>query len=123
HRTGFMKAPSRVCFDRGAAQFALPEVEPGLLEKDNASRKMASRFWLKGRWRMQSLRILVVEDRKRFRQAVCPVLRERAGRRVRRLVPAARILFISQESSADVAREALRLGAPGLRPVIPSPSK
>jgi len=35
------------------------------------------------------------------------------ARRVRKLAPGARILFISQESSADVVREALILGARG----------
>jgi DNA-binding NarL/FixJ family response regulator len=35
------------------------------------------------------------------------------AKRVRKLVPAAKILFLSQESSADVVREALSLGAGG----------
>ena len=36
-----------------------------------------------------------------------------AARRIRRLSPEAKILFVSQESSTDVAQEALRLGALG----------
>jgi len=35
------------------------------------------------------------------------------ARRIRRLAPASRILFLTQESSADVAREALSVGALG----------
>jgi DNA-binding NarL/FixJ family response regulator len=36
-----------------------------------------------------------------------------AARRIRKLSPESKILFISQESSADVVQEALRLGALG----------
>ena len=36
-----------------------------------------------------------------------------AGRQIRKLVPESKILFISQESSADVVQEALCLGALG----------
>src|SRR4029077_15046660 len=36
-----------------------------------------------------------------------------AARRIRKLCPAARILFVSQESSADVVREALSVEASG----------
>ncbi len=36
-----------------------------------------------------------------------------AGRRIRRLSPKSKILFVSQESSADFVQEALRLGALG----------
>ena len=36
-----------------------------------------------------------------------------AARRIRRLSPEAKILFVSQESSTDVVQEALRLGALG----------
>ena len=36
-----------------------------------------------------------------------------AARRIRRLSPQSKIIFVSQESSADVAREAFRLGALG----------
>jgi DNA-binding NarL/FixJ family response regulator len=36
-----------------------------------------------------------------------------AGRRIRRLSPKSKILFVSQESSADFVQEALRLGAEG----------
>jgi DNA-binding NarL/FixJ family response regulator len=36
-----------------------------------------------------------------------------AARRIRRVAPDSKILFVSQESSADVAQEALRLGAWG----------
>jgi DNA-binding NarL/FixJ family response regulator len=36
-----------------------------------------------------------------------------AARRIRTLAPECKILFVSQESSADVMREALRLGAHG----------
>jgi CheY-like chemotaxis protein len=36
-----------------------------------------------------------------------------AGRRIRKISPDSRILFLSQESSADVVREALGLGAQG----------
>jgi DNA-binding NarL/FixJ family response regulator len=36
-----------------------------------------------------------------------------AARRIRRLVPDARLLFVSQESSADIVEEAFRLGAQG----------
>jgi DNA-binding NarL/FixJ family response regulator len=36
-----------------------------------------------------------------------------AAKRIRRLVPQVRLLFMSQESSSDVVREALRLGAHG----------
>jgi len=36
-----------------------------------------------------------------------------AARRIRKLAPESKILFLSQESSADVAQEALRLGALG----------
>jgi DNA-binding NarL/FixJ family response regulator len=35
------------------------------------------------------------------------------ARRIRKLCPECKILFVSQESSADVAQEALRLGALG----------
>jgi len=35
------------------------------------------------------------------------------GRQVRRLVPQAKLLFVSQESASDVVREAFRLGALG----------
>ena len=36
-----------------------------------------------------------------------------AGRRIRKISPNSRILFLSQESSSDVVQEALRLGAQG----------
>jgi DNA-binding NarL/FixJ family response regulator len=36
-----------------------------------------------------------------------------AARRIRKVAPETKILFVSQESSADVVREALRLGALG----------
>jgi DNA-binding NarL/FixJ family response regulator len=36
-----------------------------------------------------------------------------AGRQIRKLVPNAKIIFLTQESSADVVQEALRLGALG----------
>ena len=36
-----------------------------------------------------------------------------AGRRIRKVSPNSKILFVSQESSADVVQEALRLGAQG----------
>ena len=36
-----------------------------------------------------------------------------AARRIRHLVPEAKIVFLSQESSADVVHEALRVGALG----------
>jgi DNA-binding NarL/FixJ family response regulator len=36
-----------------------------------------------------------------------------AGRRIRKTVPEAKIIFLSQESSADVVQEALALGACG----------
>ena len=36
-----------------------------------------------------------------------------AARRIRQLSPESKILFLSQESSADVVQEALRLGALG----------
>jgi DNA-binding NarL/FixJ family response regulator len=36
-----------------------------------------------------------------------------AGRQIRKLVPDARIIFLTQESSQDVIQEALRLGAEG----------
>jgi two-component system, NarL family, response regulator NreC len=36
-----------------------------------------------------------------------------AARQIRKLVPASKILFLTQESSAYVAQEALRLGADG----------
>ena len=36
-----------------------------------------------------------------------------AARRIRKLSPESKILFVSQESSADVVQEALRLGAVG----------
>jgi len=36
-----------------------------------------------------------------------------AAKRIRRLAPRARLLFVSQESSADVIRETWRLGAHG----------
>jgi DNA-binding NarL/FixJ family response regulator len=36
-----------------------------------------------------------------------------AARRIRKLAPKSKILFVSQESSVDVAQEALRLGALG----------
>src|SRR5690349_21536904 len=36
-----------------------------------------------------------------------------AGRRIREISPNSRILFLSQESSADVVQEAFRLGALG----------
>jgi len=36
-----------------------------------------------------------------------------AARRIRKLVPEAKIIFVSQESSADVVQEALSLGASG----------
>ena len=36
-----------------------------------------------------------------------------AARRIRKLSPRSKILFVSQESSADVVREALRIGALG----------
>jgi DNA-binding NarL/FixJ family response regulator len=36
-----------------------------------------------------------------------------AARRIRKLSPKSKILFVSQESSADVVQEALRLGAMG----------
>ncbi|HEX7288033.1 MAG TPA: response regulator [Candidatus Angelobacter sp.] len=36
-----------------------------------------------------------------------------AGRRIRKLLPACRILFVSQDSSVEVAQEALNLGAMG----------
>ena len=36
-----------------------------------------------------------------------------AARRIRKLSPESKILFVSQESSADVVQEALRLGALG----------
>ncbi len=36
-----------------------------------------------------------------------------AARRIRNLAPASKIIFLTQESSADVAQEALRLGALG----------
>ena len=36
-----------------------------------------------------------------------------AARRIRRLVPDARLLFVSQESSSDIVEEAFRLGAQG----------
>ncbi len=35
------------------------------------------------------------------------------GRQIRKLVPNAKIIFLTQESSADVVQEALRLGALG----------
>ena len=35
------------------------------------------------------------------------------AKRIRRLVPHARLLFLSQESSSDIVREALSLGAHG----------
>ena len=38
-----------------------------------------------------------------------------AARRLRRISPASKILFVSQESSADVVQEALSLGVSGLR--------
>ena len=38
-----------------------------------------------------------------------------AARRIRKLSPQSKILFVSQESSADVVREALGTGAFGLR--------
>ena len=36
-----------------------------------------------------------------------------AARRIRKLAPMSKILFLSQETSGDVVQEALRLGAPG----------
>ena len=36
-----------------------------------------------------------------------------AAQQIRRLVPNARLLFVSQESSPDIVRHALRLGALG----------
>jgi DNA-binding NarL/FixJ family response regulator len=36
-----------------------------------------------------------------------------AARQIRKLTPASKIIFLSQESSADVVREALSLGAQG----------
>ena len=36
-----------------------------------------------------------------------------AGRQIRKLVPDAKIIFLTQESSQDVVQEALRLGALG----------
>ena len=36
-----------------------------------------------------------------------------AARRIRKLVPESKIIFVSQESSADVVQEALQLGACG----------
>jgi DNA-binding NarL/FixJ family response regulator len=36
-----------------------------------------------------------------------------AGRQIRKLVPNAKIIFLTQESSEDVVQEALRLGALG----------
>lgn len=36
-----------------------------------------------------------------------------AGRQIRKLVPDAKIIFLTQESSEDVVQEALRLGARG----------
>jgi DNA-binding NarL/FixJ family response regulator len=36
-----------------------------------------------------------------------------AGRQIRKLVPKAKIIFLTQESSQDVVQEALRLGALG----------
>ena len=38
-----------------------------------------------------------------------------AARRIRKLSPESKILFVSQESSADVVQEALRFGRTGLR--------
>jgi DNA-binding NarL/FixJ family response regulator len=35
------------------------------------------------------------------------------ARRIRKVSPECKILFVSQESSSDVVQEALRLGAPG----------
>jgi DNA-binding NarL/FixJ family response regulator len=36
-----------------------------------------------------------------------------AGRQIRKLIPNAKIIFLTQESSKDVVQEALRLGAQG----------
>jgi DNA-binding NarL/FixJ family response regulator len=36
-----------------------------------------------------------------------------AARQIRKLVPESKIIFLSQESSADVVQEALRIGARG----------
>src|SRR5580765_2887673 len=76
------------------------------------------------------VRILVVDDFEMFRQFVVELLGKRpdlilldiglpslngikVARQMRSLVPESKIIFLTQESSADVVEEALSLGARG----------
>ena len=75
---------------------------------------------------MSLVRILIVEDFAPFRQAVelrpdlilldiglPSVSGTEAAREIRKLVPESKIIFVTQETSADVVREAHKLGASG----------